>query len=88
MSFNTSNLISHLKHSHHFDRVLKAYEDARAAKDTSNLKPAAKKPPGLTHIGEAFEKSKRFTRNDPQAKAIEDLIMEMMALDDQPFTLV
>ena len=70
--------------------VLKAYEDARAAKDAnvSNLKPAAKKPPGLTHIGEAFKKSKKFAKDDPRAKAIEDLIMDMMALDDQPFTLV
>ena len=39
-SFDTSNLISHLKHNHRFDGVLKAYEDARAAKDPSNLKPA------------------------------------------------
>ena len=87
-SFNISNLISHLKHSQHFNKVFKAYEDAWAAKDTSNLKPAAKKPQGLTHIGEAFEKSKKFVRNEPRAKAIEDLIMEMMALDDQPFTFV
>ena len=89
-SFNTSNLISHLKHNHRFDGVLKAYEDARAAKDAnvSNLKPATKKPPGLRHIDEAFEKSKKFAKDDPRAKAIEDLIMDMMALDDQPFTLV
>ena len=83
-----SNLISHLKHSHRFNRVLKTYEDARAAKDASNLKQAAKNPPGFTHVGEAFEKSKKCARNDPRTKAIEDLIMEMMALYDQPFTLI
>lgn len=85
-SFNTSNLRSHLQHNHRFDGVLKAYEDACTAKDGN--KPAAKKSPGLTPIGEAFEKSKKFTRDDTRAKAIGDLIMDMMALDDQPFTLV
>lgn len=87
-SFSTSNLIGHQKHSHCFDKVLKAFEDTRAAKDPSNLKPAAKKPLGLRHIGKTFEKCKKFARNDPRAKAIEDLIVEMLAHDDQPFTFV
>lgn len=86
ISFNTSNLRSHLQHNHRFDGVFKAYEDACSAKGGN--KPAAKKSPGLTPIGEAFEKSKKFTRDDTRAKAIGNLIMDMMALDDQPFTLV
>lgn len=86
-SFNTSNLISHLKRQHRYDGVLKAYEDASAAKEAPP-KLAAKKCPGLVPIAAAFEKCKRFSRDDPRAKAICDFIIEMMALDDQPFTIV
>lgn len=32
--------------------------------------------------------TEKFARDDTRAKAIGDLIMEMMALDDRPFTLV
>ncbi|KAJ8349109.1 hypothetical protein SKAU_G00276980 [Synaphobranchus kaupii] len=87
-SFNTTNLISHLKNQHRYDGVLKAYEDACAAKEAANPNPAAKKAPGLVPIAAAFEKCKKFARDNPRAKAICDFIMEMMALDDQPFTIV
>ena len=39
-------------------------------------------------IDEAFAKLKKFDRDDPRAQAISNLITEMMALDDQPFSLV
>lgn len=61
--------------------MLKAYEDA-------SPKPAAKKDPGLVPIAAAFDRSKKFPRDDPRAKAICQYIVEMMALDDQPFTMV
>lgn len=88
-AYNTSNLISHLKHRHRYDGVLKAYEDAKGAKeDAANPKPATKEPGGNVPINEAFEKTKKFHKNDPRAQAISNLIMEMMALDDQPFSIV
>lgn len=67
-SYNTSNLISHLKHHHRYDGVLKAYDDARAAKAAANPKPAAKEPAGLVPIDEAFAKLKKFDRDDPRAQ--------------------
>lgn len=87
-SYNTSNLISHLKHRHRYDGVLKAYEDAQVVKLAANPKPAAKQPGGNVSINEAFEKTKKWNKNDPRAQAISNLIMEMMALDNQPFSIV
>ena len=58
-SYNTSNLISHLMHHHQvmdgldglwMVGLLKAYDDARAAKAAANPKPAAKEPAGLVPI--------------------------------------
>lgn len=46
----SSNLKSHLRHKSHFNGVLKAYENASAAKDGSNIKAAVKKPAGLLLI--------------------------------------
>lgn len=88
MSYGTSNMISYLKHLHHHDSVFKQYEDASAAKAAANPKPAAKKAPGPVPVDQAFEKCKKFARDDSRAKAISDFIIEMMALDDQPFSMV
>lgn len=60
----------------------------RTQLNNGSNKLAVKKPSGLLSIGKTFEKSKEFARDDTRAKAIRDLIMKMMALDDQPFTLV
>ncbi|KAM3843239.1 zinc finger BED domain-containing protein 4-like [Diretmus argenteus] len=87
-SYNTSNLISHLKHRHRYDGVLQAYEDAKVAKAAANPKPAAKETGVNVPIDEAFAKVKKFHRDDPRAQAITNLITEMMALDDQPFSIV
>lgn len=50
-------------------------------------KPTMKKPSGLLLVDKTFKKSKKSARDDTRAKAIGDLIMEMMALGDQPLTL-
>lgn len=46
--------------------------NASAAKDSSNIKPAGKKPAGPLLIGEAFEKSKRFAGDDTSANSTGD----------------
>jgi len=46
-----------------------------------NMKPTGEKE-------KAFENSKKFARDDPKATAINDKIMEFMALDEQPFSVV
>lgn len=49
-------------------------------------KLAVKKPSG--RIGETFEKPKKFARDGTRSKAIEDLIVETVVPDDQPFTII
>lgn len=39
-------------------------------------------------IQQAFENSRMFTRDGLKAKAIDDKIMEFIALDDLPFSVV
>ena len=41
---------------HRYDGLLKAYDDARAAKAAANPKPAAKEPAGRVPIDEAFQR--------------------------------
>lgn len=68
--------------------MLKAYVDTCGAKEVASPKPAAKKYPGLVPIAAAFDRSKKFARDDPRAKAICQYIVAMMPLGDQPFTMV
>lgn len=80
-SFNTTNLISHLKLRHRED-VFKEYEtlvaDERKRKATNvTVVPKARAVP----IQQAFENSKKFARDNPKATAINDKIMEFMVLD-------
>ena len=87
-SYNTSNLKSHLAHRHRYDGVLKEFEEACAAKEAATPKPTAKGTPGLVTIDKAIEKCRKFDRDEPRAKEITTYITEMMALDDQPFSIV
>lgn len=86
-SFNTTNLIAHLKSHHRGEAVLSEYEAAAASsvkpKATSTTTGRADVP-----IQQAFEKSKLFPRDSEKAKAINDKVMEFIALDDQPFCVV
>ncbi|XP_049326832.1 zinc finger BED domain-containing protein 4-like [Astyanax mexicanus] len=83
-NFNTTNLITHLK-AHHPDKYteyMTVKEETRTAPRTP-AKPAASQP-----IDELLQKSKKFDRNSPKATAITAKVMEFIALDDQPFSVV
>lgn len=49
---------------------------------------SVKKASAVVLIQHAFENCRKFFRDSPKAKAINDEIMEFMALDDQPFSVV
>lgn len=90
-SFNTTNLIAHLKSRHRGEEVFKKYEAAVAAASTSttSVKTRATTARKLdAPILQAFEKSKGFARDSEKAKAINDKVMKFIALGDQPFSVV
>lgn len=82
--FNTTNLISHLKSRHRGEAILKEYEAAAAATITKTKTTRSVVVP----IQQAFENCKKFPRDSEKAKAINDRLMEFIALDDQPFSVV
>ena len=83
-SFNTTNLIDHLKKKHPGD-----YVDYEEKKKIRNLKEMEKKKERtafrqLTML-EAETKVKVWDINDPHAMRIHKLVGEMIATDNQPF---
>ena len=86
--FNTSNLKGHLQSKHvaeynDFLKLDKKRQDALAAKklqSTSSTKTQS--------VAAAFEKVKPLPADSARAKGGTRKIMEMIALDDQPFTVV
>ena len=67
------------------DEVLKEYEAAAAA-SSAKAKTATRSVE--VPIQQAFEKCKNFSRDSGKAKAINERVMEFIALDDQPFSVV
>lgn len=86
-SFNTTNLIAHLKSRHRGEEVLNEYEAAAAAVNSVKAKTT---PPQkfVVPIQQSFEKCKSFSRDSEKSKAINDKVMEFIALGDQPFSVV
>ena len=90
-SFNTTNLIAHLKSRHRGEEVFKKYEAAVAAASTSTTSvktTATTARKSDAPILQSFEKSRGFARDSEKAKAINDKVMEFIALGDQPFSVV
>lgn len=86
-SFNTTNLIDHLKKKHPGD-----YTDYEEKKKIRELKQKEKRKEQtafrqLTMI-EAEAKVKVWDINDPHAMRIHKLVGEMIATDNQPFSVV
>lgn len=87
-TFNTSNLVNHLK-KNHIDEYKKYVESVEAAKakDSSTDKQAKHQFRQLT-MGETVDKGAKWDINDPRAQRIHTKIGEMIALDFQPFSIV
>ncbi len=79
-TFSTSGLIYHLK-SKHSDRYAE-YE--------RNVAQKRKTPPSTPtpSVADVFEKARTFPSDGVKAKGITQKIMEFIALDDQPFSVV
>uniref|UniRef100_A0AAQ5YIA3 BED-type domain-containing protein n=1 Tax=Amphiprion ocellaris TaxID=80972 RepID=A0AAQ5YIA3_AMPOC len=77
---NTSNLWSHLK-SHH---PLK-YHEAIKKKDEMATKVFQPQQPTVVQL---FDAQRKWGNNDPKSKNFDKLITEMMATENQPFTMV
>ncbi|XP_061129317.1 zinc finger BED domain-containing protein 4-like [Syngnathus typhle] len=79
-SFSTSGLIHHLE-SKHPDRHSE-YE--KKATQKRKLTPSTPTP----SVADVFEKARKFSSDSAKAKGITHKIMEFIALDDQPFSIV
>lgn len=78
-SFNTTNLIMHLKshHPEHHEEFLKSKQE--------------KTPPAKTcqqPLLQSFDKATKYSSDHPKVKALNNKIMEFIALDNQPFSVV
>ena len=82
-TFNTSNLVSHLKSKHIEDfRKFKALQVSSTA---TTEKPSTSKQITLQ---EASDQVRVWDINDPQAFKIHRKVGEMICLDSQPFSIV
>ncbi|XP_030258004.1 zinc finger BED domain-containing protein 4-like [Sparus aurata] len=87
-SFNTTNLITHLKNKH--PEAYKEYEklaNANKQRKKAAANAAAAAPVG-SPIEQALEKTKKFHKDHPKQKALTMAITKMIAVDDQPFSVV
>ena len=80
--FNTTKLITHLKSRHRSEAVWKEYEAAVVVASGAKAKTAVR---SVVPIQQVFENCKNFSRDSEKAKAINDKVMEFIALDVQPF---
>ncbi len=78
-NFNTTNLISHLKFRH--PEMYKDYQTKVTSEQTTL--PTTNKP-----VQQILDNTKTFDKDSAKAKAITYKVMEMIAIDDQPFSIV
>ncbi|KAK7878679.1 hypothetical protein WMY93_030515 [Mugilogobius chulae] len=85
-SFNTSNLISHLKFKH--PDIYKEYASKSGTSKQQARDERATPAAGKTLIKQAFDSALKYSKDSAKAKSITRKITEMIALDDQPFSVV
>ena len=86
--YNTSNLKAHLKKHDELYRVSRkgaGNDEARTAKETGATSSGATKQ---ISIGECIQCTRVWDINDPKSQAVHQKIVEMMALDFQPLSIV
>ena len=82
-SFNTSNLIGHLQRKH--KEIYDAYKKRQEEKKKQRPATASFTQ---QNIKESAEKKQVYSHDHPRAKQITEKIMEFIALDNQPFSVV
>ena len=94
-SFNTTNLVNHLKSKHHeefdkFQDIRKNKEAQRQAAKSERIQERSNQLGGMRQL--TLQATKQRTSfwglNDPRALCIHRKIGEMIAVDNQPFSLV
>uniref|UniRef100_A0A671P1N0 BED-type domain-containing protein n=1 Tax=Sinocyclocheilus anshuiensis TaxID=1608454 RepID=A0A671P1N0_9TELE len=85
-NFNTANLITHLKcrHAKEHDEFVKAKAEAALATKAKCQTKASVTP----SIAQVFDSTRKFKSDSTKAREITRKVMEFMALDDQPFSVV
>lgn len=81
-SFNTTNLICHLKNHH--PEVQKQWQEANAA----NFSKLGKTKAAAAAAGSPIQQVLDQTKDSAKARSITNKVMEMIALDNQPFSIV
>ncbi|XP_077340549.1 zinc finger BED domain-containing protein 4-like [Lithobates pipiens] len=76
---NTTNMWNHLKVHH-----LQAYKGAQREKEDAASSSANFQPT----VVQMFDSKRKWQNTDPRSKKIDTLITEMIATDNQPFTVV
>ncbi|KAK0147026.1 Zinc finger BED domain-containing protein 4 [Merluccius polli] len=85
-SFNTTNLITHLKNKH--PEAFKEYEKLTNAKQRKKSDATMAAAPVGSPIEQVLEKTKKFHKDHQKQKALTVAIAKMIAVDDQPFSVV
>ncbi|KAK7122932.1 hypothetical protein R3I94_019901 [Phoxinus phoxinus] len=80
-SKNTTNMWNHLKANHiqDYKEAVKEKEDAAAAASANLSQPT---------IAQMFDSQRKWQNSDQRSKKIDTQILEMIATDNQPFTVV
>lgn len=91
-SFNTTNLISHLKNHHpevhsHCQKA-DAANVSQQAKAITAVAVAVTATAGGSPIKQVLDQTKKFAKDSAKARSITNKVMEMIALDNQPFSIV
>ena len=79
-TYNTSNLVSHLKTKH--PELYKKFESQKAPTTSTSTKPKQLTP------FESGDRVRMWDINDPRAQRVHRLIGEMIAIDIQPFSVM
>ncbi len=88
-SFNTTNLISYLKNRH--PEVHSQWQKANAANVSQQAKvktAAAAAAAAGSPIQQVLYQTKKFAKDSAKARSITNKVMEMIALDEHPFSIV
>ena len=83
-TFSTTCLIHHLKSKHPGQYAEYERDTAAAATKRKVCLPSSHTP----SVADVFQKAKKFASDGAKAKGITTKIMEFIALDDQPFSVV
>ena len=87
--YNTTHLVNHLKSTH--NEAYKEYQQKYTEHQENEMKKKQEKELSVSKqlsLMEVQDRSRKWDINDARAQQIHKFIMEMIALDNQPFSLV